>query len=79
MKRIIKFEKPNCQPCEMVSVFLKEAGVEYDAINPFDQPDLAMKHKIKTVPTVVVLEDESEVDRIIGVDAERINKLAEAL
>lgn len=76
MKKIIKFEKPNCQPCEMVSVLLNEAGIKYDAVNPFDQPELAMKHKVRSVPTVVVLENEQEVDRIMGVDAERLAQLA---
>ena len=38
MKKVIKFEKPGCQPCEMVSAVLDEAGVVFEAINPFDQP-----------------------------------------
>ncbi len=77
MKKIIKFEKPGCQPCEIVSSLLGEAGVNFEAINPFDQPDLAMKYRIRSVPTVVVLDGETEVDRIMGVDAVKLRSLAE--
>lgn len=78
MKKIIKFEKPGCQPCEMVSVVLGEAGVNFEAVNPFDQPELAVKYKIRSVPTVLLLDDEAEVERIVGFDAGRLRKLAEA-
>lgn len=77
MKKVIKFEKPGCQPCEMVSAVLGEVGVNFEAINPFDQPDLAVKYKIRSVPTVLVLDGETEVERIMGVDAGRLRKLAE--
>lgn len=77
MKKIIKFEKPGCQPCEVVSALLGEAGVNFEAVNPFDKPDLAMKYKIRTVPTVLVLDGETEVERIMGVDTGRLRKLAE--
>lgn len=77
MKKIIKFEKHGCQPCEMVSEVLGEAGVAFEAINPFDQPEMAVKYKIRSVPTVVVLDGETEVERIIGFDAGRLRQLAE--
>lgn len=78
MKKIIKFEKPGCQPCEMVSAVLGEVGVNFEAVNPFDQPELAVKYKIRSVPTVLLLDDEAEVERIVGFDAGRLRKLAEA-
>lgn len=77
MKKIIKFEKPGCQPCEMVSAVLGEVGVNFESVNPFDQPDMAVKYKIRSVPTVLVLDGETEVDRIMGVDAGRLRQLAE--
>lgn len=77
MKKVIKFEKPGCQPCEMVSAVLGEIGVAFESVNPFDQPDMAVKYKIRSVPTVLVLDGETEVDRIMGVDAGRLRQLAE--
>lgn len=77
MKKIIKFEKPGCRPCEIVSSLLEEAGIAFEAINPFDQPDLAVEHQIRSVPTVLVLDGKKEVERIVGVDAGRLRGLAE--
>lgn len=77
MKKIIKFEKPGCRPCEIVSNLLGEAGVSFEAVNPFDHPNLAVKHQIRSVPTVLVLDGEVEVERIVGVDAGRLRSLAE--
>ena len=36
MKRLIKFEKDDCNPCAMVSDLLDKSGVEYEKINPFE-------------------------------------------
>jgi len=66
MTRIIKFEKSDCAPCAQVSAFLDNKGIRYESINPFDQPDLAAKLRVRTVPTVIVLNDEQEHRRIIG-------------
>jgi len=66
MTRIIKFEKNDCAPCAQVSAFLDNKGVRYEAVNPFDQPDLAARLRIRSVPTVIVLKNEEVKQRIIG-------------
>ena len=35
MRKIIKFEKNDCNPCAMVSDLLDKKGIEYERINPF--------------------------------------------
>ncbi len=79
MKKIIKFEKSNCQPCLAVSDILDDAGIKYEAINPFDQPELATKFQVRSVPTVVVLDDEVEIERIIGVDVTGLKNISNLL
>lgn len=76
MKRILKFEKNDCAPCNMVSQFLNQKGISYETINPFDQPETAVKYKVRSVPTVIVLEREEEVQRIIGFKPEELSSLA---
>lgn len=66
MARIIKFEKNDCAPCAQVSSFLDKKGVSYETINPFDDPELAVKFKVRTVPTLIVLENEEVKFRVIG-------------
>ena len=76
MARIIKFEKNDCAPCAQVSAFLDNRGITYETINPFDQPDLAAKFKIRTVPTVLVLNNHEVQQRIIGFKPEELASIA---
>lgn len=75
MKRILKFEKNDCAPCNMVSQFLNQQGITYETINPFDQPETAVKYRVRSVPTVIVLEKEEEIKRIIGFKPEELSLL----
>ncbi len=75
MKKLIKFEKNDCNPCAMVSDFLDKKEVEYERVNPFDNPDLAMKYRVRSVPTVVLLENDEEVKRVIGYKIEELNEV----
>lgn len=77
MKKIVKFEKKDCNPCVMVSNFLDGNGIEYQKINPFDQPQLAMKYKVRTVPTVILLDEDEELFRTIGFQPNELKELVE--
>ena len=79
MKKIIKFEKNDCNPCAMVSEFLDRKGVEYERINAFDNPEMAMKFRVRTVPTVILMENDAEVKRVMGFKMEELNEMASAL
>lgn len=76
MARIIKFEKDDCAPCAQVSAYLDNKGISYETVNPFDQPDLAAKFKIRTVPTVLVLENEEVKHRIVGFKPDELEAIA---
>ena len=39
MRKIIKFEKSDCNPCTMVSELLDKTGIQYEKVNPFDDPE----------------------------------------
>lgn len=51
---IIKFEKPNCNPCKAVGEWLTQNNVEHEVINVFDRPDMARKYKIGTTVPVTL-------------------------
>lgn len=74
MKKIIKFEKEDCAPCNMVSEYLDLKGVQYEKVNPFDQPEIAMKYKVRSVPTVIIEHQEEILHRIIGFKPEELAK-----
>ena len=76
MARIIKFEKNDCAPCAQVSAYLDSKGIAYETTNPFDEPELAVKFKVRTVPTVIVLENDEIKNRIIGFNPSELDQIA---
>ncbi len=76
MTRVIKFEKNDCAPCNQVSEFLDQRGINYETVNPFDKPELAIQYKVRTVPTVIVIEQDQEKQRIIGFKPEELSAIA---
>ncbi len=39
--RLIKLERPNCNPCKMVSNYLNEVGVKYETVDVTQKPEVA--------------------------------------
>ena len=77
--KIIKFEKEDCNPCAMVSELLDKKGVEYEKINPFNNPEWAVKFKVRSVPTTILIDNDLEVKRIIGFKPDELNDLIEMI
>ena len=75
MKKLVKFEKNDCNPCAMVSDLLDKKGVEYERVNPFDNPEMAVKYRVRSVPTVILFEENEEIKRTIGFKPEEINEI----
>ncbi len=75
MRKLIKFEKADCNPCMMVSDLLDKSGVEYEKINPFNNPELAMKYKVRTVPTTILIDHEEEVKRTTGFKPDELKEI----
>ena len=70
MKELIKFSASWCQPCKMLAgnfkyVDLKE--VELKEVDIEENSQLAQQYGIRSVPTMVLLEDGKEVGRKTGV------------
>jgi len=76
MARIIKFEKNDCAPCAQVSTYLDSKGITYETVNPFDEPELAVRFKVRTVPTVIVLENDEIMHRVIGFKPDELATIA---
>lgn len=76
MVKLLKFEKDNCPACTMVENFLNENDVVAEKVNPFDNPKLAVKYKISSVPVTILLdEEENEVQRSIGFKPDQLNEI----
>ena len=60
-----------CGPCKMVSplvdeIALENADIKVGKINVDEQPELATKFGVMSIPTLVVMENGIEVNRSIG-------------
>ena len=73
--KIIKFEKEDCNPCAMVSELLGKNGVEYEKVNPFNNPEMAVQFKVRSVPTTILMDDNTELKRIVGFKPDELNEL----
>ena len=79
MRKIVKFEKEDCNPCVMVSRFLENNNVVFEAVNPFNSPELAMRYKVRSVPTTILIDGSEELARIVGYDPEKLNMMVAQL
>lgn len=69
MKEVLKFSASWCGPCQALSMTLKgmdDLGVQIKEIDIDDELDLAAQYSIRSVPTLVVLQDGAEVRRKSG-------------
>lgn len=79
MKRILKFEKEDCNPCVMVSDFLYRNNILFDKINPFNQPETAIRYKIRSVPTTLLLDEDEVLLKVVGYKPDELQNMIDAL
>lgn len=77
--RLIKFEKVDCQPCKQMEDYLNSKGVKYETINAFDNPDVGPKYKVRSLPTLLLMDGETESGRTIGFKPQEIDQLISKL
>lgn len=69
MKKILYFSATWCQPCKQFGPVMEQVGKTYPVqkIDINQQPDLVSMYSILNVPTVIILKDNKEVSRFIGI------------
>ncbi len=68
---IVDFWAPWCSPCKALTPVMKELSAENRDIQVFDinvdeNPDLAVKYAISSIPAILVFQNGEVVDRLIG-------------
>ena len=56
-----------------------KTGIQYEKVNQIGNPEKAVKHRVRTVPTVILLENEEEIKRTIGFNPEELKEIVEML
>ena len=63
---------PWCGPCKMIAPVLEEMAKEYAGrvvfgkLNVDENPETAVRFNVMSIPTLLIMKDGKEVDRIIG-------------
>ena len=75
MKTIKYFTATWCGPCQRFKPIMQEVANEGHSVQFIDidqQGDLARQYNVRSVPTVVIEQNGSEVNRLIGATTKRV-------
>lgn len=77
MKRILRFTASWCGPCKSLAMNLENANltIPIEVVDIDVHDDLAKEYGIRGVPTLVMLEENIEVKRLVG--SKTVNELQE--
>jgi thioredoxin 1 len=68
---VLRFTATWCQPCKAMAQQLEELGLDKDVtvVDIDEQQDLAIQYGVRSVPTLIVVDNNKEVKRMVGVKA----------
>lgn len=69
MKKVLKFSATWCGPCKMLAKTLQsvQTEIEIEEVDIEQNPELTQQYRIRGVPTLVLLQDDVELKRVVGV------------
>jgi len=69
MKQILYFTASWCGPCRMLGPIMEsvKGQVNFSKLDVDVEQDLAVKYKVRSVPTLVLVENGVEKSRLVGV------------
>jgi len=77
MKRVLRFTASWCGPCKSLAMNLENANitVPIEVVDVDIHPEIAQEYGIRGVPTLVMMNENIEVKRLVG--SKTVNELQE--
>jgi thioredoxin 1 len=69
---VVDFWAEWCGPCRLIGPIIEDLSKDYDGkatigkVNVDDNPEVAMKYGIRSIPTILILKDGEIVDKHVG-------------
>ncbi len=72
MRKVLRFTASWCQPCKMLARILEDIPTDYtiEVIDIDESEELAIQYGVRGVPTLVMLKNDIETKRIVGMQTE---------
>ena len=72
MRKVLRFTASWCQPCKMLERTLEDIPTDYpiEVIDIDENRELAIQYGVRGVPTLVMLQNNIETKRIVGMQTE---------
>lgn len=55
-----------CGPCKVIKPQLKQSGLAITFVDVDQQPDIASKYSVRSIPTIIALEGDKMVGKLVG-------------
>ena len=71
MKKILYFSAAWCGPCKMLGPIMESLSgqINYEKIDVDNNQDLSIQYGVRNVPTLVLVENEETVGRLVGIQS----------
>lgn len=69
---VVDFWAEWCGPCRLISPVIDEMAEDYDGkavigkVNVDDNPEISLKYKVRSIPTILFIKDGEVVDKHVG-------------
>jgi thioredoxin 1 len=74
MKKVIRFTASWCAPCKALASILEEVKTDLpiEVVDIDENKELAIQYRVRSVPTLVLVDENKELKRMSGVQAKNL-------